>query len=279
VLVGHGMLEDTQAFRPEVRQVLKKLCDGHAEDVYDGASEVLRQTLLKDKFLAIADRLRRTLGGFKQVGKINDVEYATTSEGRVAYVKLELEFEHGHTTGELSFHHRTGRWLLLGVRIPIPDRLEAQWSSLEHDYDEVSAPEEVVALANHILTDIAEGNGAIVYEQASDTFKQSVSVEFFRDLLVAHDQALGHYLRTLSVISSAQNSDKTRARVFALLEYERGKTTGSLEFVKAPAQARNPRRAAAETDATVSNTWQLSRFKIWVPEPRSPSETTGTDGR
>ena len=79
----------------------------------------------------------------------------------------------------------------------------------------------------------------------------------------------------MAIISSAQNLDKNHAKVTALLEFEKEKTTGDFSFVRAPAGGKNALRAGPGTVPDAEGKpvveWKLSRFKIDIPELDLPS--------
>lgn len=278
VLIGFGAFEDRRSFRPEVRDVLTKLTDGRAEELYDeGTSIAFRQTVLKDKFLAMSDQVRKTLGKFEQVGAVEDTDVNDGKDGgQTSRVSIELEFENGRTTGELSFHrakHDTA-WLLLGVSIEIPDEMLDKANALRSQYDEVKAPAEVIDKVSEILEEVRDGKAAAVHEAASVPFKKTLTGNEWRAKIDAQNKRLGSYVRVLAIISSAQNSDKNKAAVSALIEFERYKVQGHFRFVKAPAGARN-NKAGAPTEIEGAEDgeteWQLYNYKIDIPPPELPS--------
>ena len=79
-------------------------------------------------------------------------------------------------------------------------------------------------------------------------------MESFQHLLDSHRSEMGNFIRVLAVISSAQNANKDRARVHALLQYEKAKTTGTFEFMH------------------IGTEWKLYGFKVVVPEPLVPTD-------
>lgn len=245
-------------FRPRVEAVFHRLDKGEAEEVYDGASFRFKQTLLVDKFVDMVDQMHQTLGTFVRVADVIDVDRAVTVAGMTARVQLELEFVHATTTGEMSFHRdRRGEWKLLGMSVQIPPPLQDAAAAAQREDRRLKAPDEVIQQFNRILDAVREGKAAEIHGWASPSFQQSRTVESFQHLLDAHRAEMGNFVQVLAVISSAQNADKDRARVHALLQYEKAKTTGTFEFMR------------------IGGEWKLYGFKVVVPEPLLPPEPAG----
>lgn len=244
-------------WRLRVEKVFKELDKGGkaVEDVYEKASFRFKQTLLVDKFVDMVDQMRVTLGKFKKVADVIDVDRAATVAGLTARIELELEFEHATTLGEMSFHRdRKGVWKLLGLSVQIPPGRQHAADVAERDYKRLKAPDEVIEEFNQILDLVREGKAAAIHERASPSFRESRTVESFQHLLDAHRAEMGNLVRVLAVISSAQNANKDRARVHALLQHEKAKTTGTFEFMR------------------VGPDWKLFGFKVVVPEPLLPPD-------
>jgi hypothetical protein len=242
-------------FRKETEALFTMLNEGKAEKVYDDASFRFKQTLLVDKFVDMADRMKQTLGPFVRVIEVIEVDRAATVAGMTARVQLELEFEKTDTVGEVSFHRGArGTWKLLGMNVEIPRELEDEAAAAERDYERLRAPDEVIDMFNQTLDSVREGKAADIHRRASPSFQQSHSVESFQSLLDSHRNEMGDFERVLAVISSAQNADKDRARVHALLQYQKAKTTGTFAFMR------------------VQSEWRLYGFKVVVPEPFLPRE-------
>lgn len=245
-------------FREKVEKVFQQLDKGEAEKVYDHASFRFKQTLLVDKFVDMVDQMQKTLGKFVAVTEVIDVDRASTVAGLTARVQLELEFEKGTTTGEMSFHRdRRGEWNLLGMSVQIPKDLQATADAAKREDKRLKAPDEVIDQFNQILDAVREGRAAEIHQKASPSFREQRSVEQFQHLLESHRSEMGNLVRVLAVISSAQNADKDRARVQALLQYEKAKTTGTFEFMR------------------IGSEWKLYGFKVVVPEPLLPPEPAG----
>ncbi len=242
-------------FREKVEQVFVDLNDGKAEKVYEDASFRFKQTLLVDKFVDMADQMRQTLGKWVAVTEVIDVDRAATVAGMTARVELELEFEEASTVGEMSFHRdKKGEWRLLGMSVQIPQELQPRADAAEREYKRLKAPDEVIEQFNQILDAVREGKAAAIHERASPSFREQRSVEQFQHLLDSHRSEMGDFVRVLAVISSAQNANKDRARVHALLQYQKAKTTGTFEFMR------------------VGPEWKLYGFKVVVPEPFVPAD-------
>ncbi len=257
-VVAWFLLRETKTsteFRLKVEEVFNKLNEGDkaAEEVYEHGSFRFKQTLLVDKFVDMVDQMHETLGKFVRVVEVVDVDRANTVAGATARVQLELEFEEASTFGEMSFHRdKKGEWRLLGMTVQIPKELEHKADVAERQYKRLKAPDEVLEQFNQILDAVREGKAAAIHQRASPSFQEQRSVESFQHLLDSHRSELGDFVRVLAVISSAQNANKDRARVHALLQYEKAKTTVTFEFMR------------------VGPEWKLYGFKVVVPEPFLP---------
>ena len=243
-----GDYRQERLFKKRAEAVMELLRDGKAQQVYDEASSRFQQTLLIDKFVDLVDRMNGTLGPFVRAGEVTDIDRAASVAGMIAGIQLELQFDSGETMGKLSFHRGPdGVWRLLGLSVEIPPELEKKASALESQEERVRAPKEVETLVQTILQDVREGRADQVHEGASPVFKGSVTLEEFKGVLQSHRAELGNFVRVLGIISSAQSPDRDRARVQAVLEYERGKTTGTFEFMRLDAA------------------WRLLGFKVVIP--------------
>jgi mono/diheme cytochrome c family protein len=243
-----GTYRQERAFQREAERVLTQLSDGSAEDVYEQASPRFQQTLIIDKFLDLIGRMRSTLGRFVRVSDVIGVEPAAGVAGMTARVLLELDYERGSTVAALSFHRaRDGAWRLLGFGVEIPTALQKQAAALDAKGLREGAPPEVIELVRSILEGVREGRITEVHAAASPGFRGTVSIEGFQAMLQAHQAQLGNFVRVLGVVSSARNPDRDRARVQAILEYDKGKTTGTFEFMQ------------------VEGSWRLLNFKVVIP--------------
>ncbi|HEU5057365.1 MAG TPA: hypothetical protein VFU21_12600 [Kofleriaceae bacterium] len=260
-IAAYFLLRETKTsteFRIEVEKVFGQLNEGKAEAVYENASFRFKQTLLVDKFVDMVDQMQQTLGKFVRVVDVIDVDRASTVAGMTARVELELEFVEATTHGEMSFHRdKKGKWKLLGMSVQIPKHLEHAADVAERADKRLKAPDEVIEQFNQILDAVREGKASAIHERASPSFREQRSVEQFQHLLDSHRSEMGDFVRVLAVISSAQNANRDRARVHALLQYEKAKTTGTFEFMR------------------IGGEWKLYGFKVVVPEPLLPPEPAG----
>jgi hypothetical protein len=248
VLFLSGDYRQERAFKKQAEKILTQLSEGKVEEVYEEASSHFQQTLLIDKLQDLVGRMNATLGRFVRVSDVIAVDPAASVAGMTAFVGLELEFEHGTARGHISFHRgKDGLWRLLGFGVDIPDELHVKASALEAQADRLKAPDEVIELVRSVLQGVREGRAAEVHEGASPAYKGIVSIESFNAMLQSHQAELGNFVRVLAIISSARSPDHDRARVQALLEYEKSKTTGTFEFVRIGAD------------------WRLLDFKIVIP--------------
>lgn len=241
-------------FRPTIEALFTELsADGGPEKVYGETSEQFRQTLISEKWIDLVERMNATLGAFQELTTITEVDRAVSVAGMTARIKFEVAFAKADTTGEVSFLRGTdNRWRLLGLGVQIPPELEQTAANAERELGRVSAPPEVVELVETVLKDLRDGKVAAVRDAASPVFQKAQTVESLTALLETHRAELGGFIAVLAVISSAQNPDKDRATVQALLQYEKAKTTGIFQFMR------------------VEDAWRLYGYKIVIPEPLLP---------
>jgi len=258
-MVGFGFLHDEKSFRTESEVILLDLNEeGLAGQVYDDASFRFQQTMIKEKFLDLTDMWLTTLGKFKEISKVIESRTIHSSQGKAGYFVAEMVFEKGTTIGEMSFHQGVGadpKWKLLGMKLYIPELLQAKAKKLEIQYERIKAPNEVVDLLGPVLLSVRDGKEEQVHDNASPQFRDTISKERFVAMIASGRTELGDFVRVLAIISSAQNNDKTRARIYPLLEFSKVKTTGTFEFIK------------------IEGKWQLLAFKWVIPEPLIPLRT------
>lgn len=247
---------DSDEFRPQIEALFVHLDqDAGAREVYlNETAEEFKQTLVEDKFIDLVDRMQETLGPFVELTKITEVDRAASVAGMTARIRFEIAFKKADTTGEVSLL-RTSKsltWQLLGLGVAIPPELATKAADVERELARVRAPQEVIDKVEQILQALRDGKVADVRAEAAPVFQESQTVESFTALLAAHRAELGGYIAVLAIISSAQNPDKDRATVHALIQYEKAKTTGILQFMK------------------VAGVWRLYGYKIVIPEPLLP---------
>lgn len=243
-------------YRKEVKEVLVPLASGDPAAVaalYRDASPRLQRILMDDKFLDLGDRIHKTLGPFQQIVDVVEVERTSTVAGRATRVEVVLDFAEARTRGEISFllDDRSKTERLLGVSIDIPAPLASAAERLDHAARE-AAPAEVLEAVERIARLLQEGKVGEIHGAASAAFKTTVSEQALADLTRRYEDELGDFVQLVSIVSSAISGNRDRARVQALLEYQKRRTTATFEFQQ------------------VSGTWQLLGFQIVVPEPLSP---------
>lgn len=247
---------DSDEFRPQIEALFAHLGkDGGAREVYlNETAEQFKQTLVEDKFVDMVERMQETLGSFVELTTITEVDRAASVAGMTARIRFEIAFEKADTTGEVSLL-RTSKgptWWLLGLGVAIPPELESKAADVERELARVRAPQEVVEKVEQILQALRDGKVAEVLAEAAPVFQEGKTVESLTALLATHRAELGAYIAVLAIISSAQNADKDRATVHALIQYEKAKTTGIFNFMK------------------VAGVWRLYGYKIVIPEPLVP---------
>lgn len=259
---GFFWLGDKTQFRPEVREALGAISEGRADEVWRDSSYLLRRSMNLDAFSDMGARMNETLGTFERITDVLEVSRSTSRAGKVGQVVCELQFAHGVTTGTFAFHRGPDddRWRLLGIDVIIPAPRQQRARELEHQFERVRAPDEVLFALSRILREIRDGDSRRVWEDSAQPFRESVSAEKFVELNRDLENELGKFVRVLTIISSGLHPDKDKAKVNALIEYEKTRTNGLFSFVK------------------VDDTWQLSFYKPLVPEPVFPGREPGVFG-
>jgi hypothetical protein len=255
VIAGFFWLGEKFQFRGEIRAALTRIGEGRADEVWRDSSYLLQRTINEDAFVDMGARMNRTLGSFVRITDVVEVIRTDSLAGEVSEVIAELEFQNGETVGTFGFHRSSepdAPWRLVGIRVDIPEPLQAAAADLEKEDERIRAPDEVLFKLDEILASIRDGKARQVWKEAAEPFRASVSAEKFVALNRDLEASLGKFVRVLTVISSGLHPAKDRAKLNVLIEYEKQRTSGLFAFVK------------------VGDDWQLSFFKPLVPEPVIP---------
>ncbi len=249
VIVGFVGLGNKTQFRPQIRALMTQLNNGKAADVYKQSSYFFRRTLNQDAFVDMASRIDETLGKFVRITDLLDVSHSKSLAGRVGEVTCIAQFEAATTKAVFSFHWgKDNQWRLLGLDITIPESLQAKAAALKVSFDRIHAPPEVIEKVSEILIDIRDGKTDKVWSEASKPFRDSISAERFAELNANYEEQLGKFTRVL-MVESGLHPSKNKAKVDAVIEYEKVRTQGQFTFIK------------------FEDTWQLSFFRPLIPEP------------
>lgn len=253
-----GAFSDRRDFRRESQALLEALSRGDAatiERIYDQAAFPFRETLLIASFEDLAGRMRGTFGDFRGIVAVLENHRIPSLAGQTATVKYLVRYERATTTATISYLDPDGDegWQLLGLDVAIPPELEDDAAALAADEERVAAPREVVELFRHVLDLAAKGDVQGILAVSSPPFREAVTADSLRSQIDTRRRELGAFRSVVTVLSSAQNDARDRAHIDALLEYERGRTTGSFEFI------------------AVDGQWKLLSMKILIPEPLLPS--------
>lgn len=240
-------------FRAETQLVLEQIRDGKVELVYKEASARMQEAMIPDRFLELGTDINAALGGFRGILAIKRVESTDGPGGRTGRVNATLEFDKGKTSATFSYHWIDGGWRLLGFNILIPDELKgAVLSRVETQTVRTEAPTEVHELARRILELGREGGSGVIYDQAAPTFRQSVDRNTFFELQADREQILGRYVLILDVIKSWINLGHNHAELILAVQYQNARATVTMDFFQ------------------IDGVWQLSHYKIVMPQPRIP---------
>lgn len=256
VLVGLQWMRSSESgpsFRRETERTMT-LLNTDPEKVYDEASPALHDAMIKDRFLTIVQDLFDTLGKYKGIRSIKHQDQIDGPHGRTASAVARLEFENGSTTAELSYHF-TGdppAWRLLGFQIETPEALTSLVPRARL-VTKREAPKEVHEAVKSILERMRNGKVREVYEEASKPFRESVSMDGFVRGVEWRRKHMGQFARVLDIITSDMNRSRKRATVEAVLEYRKGKTRGTFDFI------------------VVNEKWRLLSLKVLIPQPLAPT--------
>ncbi len=258
-----GYFDEHYGYQQETAKILRQLTSGTegATKAYEESSLLLRESRLLASFVDRAERLTKTLGAFQAVESVEDVEIHNSIRGKTVRVEYELRFSNGIVTpGEMSYVlDNKGKERLLGYSIRVPMMLAGKVQLIDAETKRIVAPAEVRNLLIEILEDTAKGLGDAIYDQASPPFKESSSKSQFQKTLAGIRKELGLYQHVLEFTKSDHNAGKTRAKLTAILQYEKARTTGTFEFI----------RVENEEE------WRLLRFKVLIPAPLLPERPTG----
>jgi hypothetical protein len=245
-------------FRTETATVLTRLGDPEKVDaVYDEASPMFRQLVIRERFYEMVEEMNATLGPFQEVVSARETERIDGPGGRTGRLLARVRFERGETLGNFSFHSIDGQWRLLGLSVDLPEGVTIATPTGEALRVRIEAPAEVMDQVAAIFEQIRNGQAGAVYDQAAVTLRESIEREKFLDFIENRQQAMGGFVRIFDIIKSKQHPNKHRATVILALEYGETRTTGTLDFVKSE-----------------DENWRLSGLKIIVPEPLVPERPT-----
>ena len=255
-----GYFDEHYGFQKETESVLRQLTSGTegATLAYEESSVLLQESRLLASFLDRAERLTKTLGAFQEIESVDEIEVHNSIRGKTARVEYELRFGSGIITpGEFSYlRDIEGTYRLLGYSIRVPTRLAGKVELIDSETKRIVAPAEVRALLASILKDTAKGLGDQIHESASPPFRESSSKLQFQKMLAGIDKELGLFQHILEFTKSDHNAGKTRAKLTAILQYEKARTSGTFEFI----------RVENEQE------WRLLRFKVLIPAPLLPTQ-------
>lgn len=241
-------------FRPLAQSTLIALRDGKAREVYRDASTRFQEVVLEQTFVSMVDDLNRTLGRYKEVTAVLDLETGRGPGGRTGRIDFRADYEQGPTRGSLSFRWEDRRWKVLGFSVEIPPKIAAVAGSPAMRAKRVEGPrDELRRTADEILMLSAAKDYDAIWNRAAPGFQQSISLENFRETETDRRRALGPYLRILNVTSAIQNPSQTGASLQLLIQFEKATITGSFEFTK------------------VDGAWKLVFYKLVLPLPRVPA--------
>ncbi len=256
-----GYFDEVYGYQQETSQILRQLTSGTdgATDAYEESSLLLRESRLLASFVDRAERLTKTLGAFQGIESVEDVEVHKSIRGKTVRVEYELRFSHVVTRGEVSYViDNDGKERLLGYDISVPMMLAGKAELIDAETKRIVAPVKVRTLLVSILEDTAKGLGDSIYEEASPPFQESSSKLQFQQTLEGINKELGPFLHNVEFTKSDHNAGKTRAKLTAILQYEKARTTGTFEFIRVENE----------------EAWRLLRFKVLIPAPLLPQAVT-----
>lgn len=251
VLVGAQVLQKgkSYSFREETIHVLKLMRARKADQLYNEASPLLRQAMIRSVFKDMVDEVHKVMGKYQRIVQVRRAEVNERPAGTTGFVVADVEFSQGTTDCTFSYHKVDGKWRFLHFQINLPYHRLGIARRKDSLLAPKTAPEEVHRLVRDIMHSRVNGTVAVVYEDFHPKFKESVSLDKFVHLLDARVDKLGAFKRVLEVRNSELSKSKTSAWVDAVLEYADRKTIGKFGFGK------------------VDNKWRLKYFKVMSPDP------------
>lgn len=189
-------------------------------ETYDRASPVLRRDRQRGSFVAQAGDLALVLGPFEGVEGITEVELTEGARRRSARLSAELAFERDSVSAELSFEEVKGDWRLLGLELPIPPSLVEAWDDAGAARAAGPAPESAIEAASAILRALGE----------EDVDKVPGASESAAAAAQRAEEEFGAYRRTVKTSWSRVDASGQRARMTAILAYERRWVRGEIEL-------------------------------------------------
>jgi hypothetical protein len=217
-------------FRPDAERILIALRDGKAGEIYEQASERF-QGMVRDRetFIDQMTEMNATLGRFVEITAVMTVETNRGPGGRTGRIDVALEYTKTRTRGSVSFRWEKGAWKLLGLAIEVPDAIA---SNKEERQDRSTArPDEIAALKaaveGMLMSPVEE-----VWQTASPTFQQVISLEDLQELERQRARALGRFDRVLDVRQVRLNPARNNASTVVLLQFEKATITGTFEFTR-----------------------------------------------
>jgi|GEM_PF-3687015 len=251
VLVGAQVLQKGKAysFREESIHVLKLMRARKADQLYNEASPLLRQSMIRSVFKDMIDEVQNVMGKYQRVVSIRHTEVNKRPAGTTGFAIIDVEFSQGTTDCTFSFHKVDGKWRFLHFQINLPYHRLGIARRKDSPLAPKTAPETVHRLVRKIMRSRMDGTVAVVYEDFHPKFKESVSLDKFVHLLDARADKLGEFKRVLEIRNSELSKSKTSAWVDAVLQYADHKTIGKFSFGK------------------VGDKWRLKYFKVLSPDP------------
>ncbi len=251
VLVGAQILQrgKTYSFREETLHVLKLMRAQKADQLYNEASPLLRQSMIRSVFADTIKEVQSVMGKFQRIIRVAKAEVNKRPTGTTGFVVAEVEFSQATTICTFSYHRVDGQWRLLHFQINLPLHRIGAAKRKDSLLAPKTAPEQVHRLVRQIMQSRMDGTTAVHYDDFHPKFKESVSLDKFVHLLDARVNKLGAFKRVLEIRNSSLSKGKTSAWVDAVLEYADRKTIGKFGFDKIEAK------------------WRLKYFKVLSPDP------------
>ncbi|MEM9488676.1 MAG: hypothetical protein AAGC55_06000 [Myxococcota bacterium] len=239
---------DDYDFRAESERVLEQIRDGKADQVYRDASPRLHRLMVADRFLDFATDVRQTMGGFREILAIKQVEATSAPAGETRRAKATAVFDNGMTLVSFSYHWHDEQWKLLRVAVDLPEEMvDGVVAQAETRAARKQAPKEVYALAQGVFDMVRKGRSDEVWEAASPTFKHSVDKDAFLAMQSERRRELGPYIRILDTLPSSRNASRKLATMTAIVQYRRARARVTMGFIR------------------MDDVWKLSYYKVVPP--------------
>ena len=230
--------DDQPHFTREATRTLRALSPKNAASVpdsarvtYDNASGQMKNSILRDKFVDKMVAMNSALGQFRRIVRVLGEERLSSQAGDLFREDLLVDFAKGQTAVSISFLRKKKGypWLLLGVEYRIPEKTEMP--VVKPTFDDSDVSDKLKRKTAAILKDFSLKKVSPMHVSSAAEFQKFQTEAQLVVRSNAIEAELGPFQRIISIVAAGKNADKTRARLYVLAEYEKKRSTATVEFV------------------------------------------------